>query len=61
MGQLEREFQKGSSAAIEDRYEEVDKGHGRIEVRKCIVSSQIDWLQQKQDGCRKSHVVLFEK
>lgn len=25
---LENEFQKGSSTAIKDRYEEVEKGHG---------------------------------
>lgn len=27
-------------------YEEYDKGHGRIEHRKCEVSSAIDWLQE---------------
>ncbi|MDR3492380.1 MAG: ISAs1 family transposase [Gammaproteobacteria bacterium] len=58
---LEREFQKSASTAIEDRYEEVDKGHGRIEVRKCIVSSQIDWLQQKQDWIGLKTVAMIEE
>lgn len=25
----------------------VDKGHGRIEIRRCSLSVQIDWLEQK--------------
>jgi predicted transposase YbfD/YdcC len=45
---LEMELKKKSSTVIEDSYEEADKGHGRIEMRKCIVSSQIDWLKQKE-------------
>ena len=31
---------------------EADKGHGRIELRKCIASSQIDWLKQKPEWAR---------
>lgn len=58
---LEKEFQKGTSTAIEDIYEEVDKGHGRIEVRKCIVSSQIDWLQQKQDWVGLNTIAMIEE
>jgi len=45
---LETEVAKKSSTAI-DRYEEVDKGHGRIETRKCIVSSKLDWLGHKPE------------
>lgn len=58
---LEEEFKKGSSTAIEDSYEELDKGHGRIEVRKCIVSSQIDWLQQKQNWVGLNTVAMIEE
>lgn len=32
---------------ISDTYSESDAGHGRIESRKCIVSHQLDWLEQK--------------
>jgi predicted transposase YbfD/YdcC len=38
---LETEIEKSSSTAIDDRYDEADKGHGRIETRKCIVSSRL--------------------
>lgn len=30
-----------------DYCEELNKGHGRIEVRKCWISNQIDWIDQK--------------
>lgn len=45
---LETELKKPVSTALEDRYETVDKGHGRIEIRQCFVSSQVDWLDQKK-------------
>lgn len=44
---LETQAAKPVSTAISDTYSEADAGHGRIETRKCIVSSQIDWLEQK--------------
>jgi predicted transposase YbfD/YdcC len=37
---LTTEAAKKSESAIEDKYEEVDKGHGRIEIRKCVVTTQ---------------------
>ena len=40
---LETEIAQPSSSSIESFYEDVDKGHGRIETRKCYVTSQIDW------------------
>ena len=32
-----------------DSHKEVDAGHGRIETREHLVSSDIDWLQQDRD------------
>lgn len=32
-----------------DRYELTEKGHGRIETRRCWTTGQIEWLQQRQD------------
>ena len=58
---LETELQKRSSAVIEDRYEETDKGHGRIEIRKCCVSSQIDWLYQKEQWAGLKTLVVIEE
>ena len=41
--------------------EEADKGHGRIEVRKCIVSSQIDWLKQKSDWAGIKTIAMIKE
>ena len=30
-------------------FKSVDKGHGRIEVRECIISEETGWLEQKDD------------
>ena len=58
---LETEIKKSNSTVIEDRHEEADKGHGRIEVRKCIVSSQIDWLKQKTDWAGIKTIAMIEE
>lgn len=42
---LTHENEKASTSL--SSYEEVDKGHGRIETRRCLVSDQLDWLEQK--------------
>jgi len=36
-------------------------GHGRIETRKCIVSSQIDWLEQKQRWAGLKTIAMIEE
>lgn len=46
---LESEVIKTVSNNIDNCHEEIDAGHGRIELRKCIVSSKIDWLEEKAD------------
>jgi predicted transposase YbfD/YdcC len=58
---LETELNKKSSSAIEDSHEEVDAGHGRIETRKCIVSSQTDWLDQKQRWAGLETIAMIEE
>jgi predicted transposase YbfD/YdcC len=58
---LETEAIKTSSTVIEDRFDEADKGHGRIELRKCIVSSQIDWLKQKSDWAGIKTIAMIEE
>lgn len=58
---LEAEFKKNSSTAIEDRYENADKGHGRIEMRRCVVSSQIDWLTQKEQWAGLKTIAMIEE
>ena len=34
---------------LADYGETIDKGHGRIEIRRCWVSTDIDWLDQRND------------
>ena len=58
---LEAEVEKISESAIEDTYEEVDKGHGRIETRTCVVTSQIDWLEQKPQWPGLKTIAMIEE
>ena len=44
---LASEAVKPVSIAISEIHREADAGHGRVEPRKCIVSSELDWLEQK--------------
>lgn len=39
----------------------MDKGHGRIETRKCFVSAQIDWLNQKEQWAGLKTIVMIEE
>lgn len=42
-------------------WREVDKGHGRIETRRCVVSDDVDWLhEQQQHWCRLASVAMVE-
>ena len=60
---LQTEAVKPVSTAISDTYIEADAGHGhgRIETRKCVVSSQIDWLEQKQSWRGLSSIAMIEE
>jgi len=58
---LEAETKKEKSTAISDCYEEFDKGHGRVESRKCVVSECIDWLDQKTQWVGLKSVVMIEE
>ena len=48
LSEMERFFDDAGEAAV-DRCTDVDKGHGRIEERRCLVSAAIDWM----DGERR--------
>jgi predicted transposase YbfD/YdcC len=58
---LETELKKTSSSRIEDSYEEVDKGHGRIEIRQCFVSSQVKWLNQKKEWAGLNTLIMIKE
>ena len=48
LSEMERFFDDADEAAV-DRHTDVDKGHGRIEERRRLVSAAIDWM----DGERR--------
>lgn len=58
---LNTEAAKESSSAIEDAYEEFDKGHGRIEARRCVASSEISWLEQKPEWAGLKTIAMIEE
>lgn len=43
-----------------DSHREVDKGHGRIEVRTCWATSNIEWLRAKPDWKGLKSIALVE-
>jgi len=51
---------KNKTHKIVDRYEEHDKGHGRIEQRICYVTDQLDWLAGREAWCDLKTVALIE-
>jgi len=58
---LETEVAKSFSTRIEDTFRDMDAGHGRIETRRCVVSSQIDWLEQKPKWKGLNSIVMIEE
>ena len=58
---LQAEAAKPVSIAISDTYSEADAGHGRIESRKCIVSSELDWLEQKAAWSGLASIAMIEE
>jgi predicted transposase YbfD/YdcC len=38
--------------------ESIDKGHGRIEVRRCRLSTDIDWLKERHPGWAKLNGIV---
>lgn len=45
---------------IADYYEDNDKGHGRIETRRCYVSDQISWLEERSKWCDLKTILMIE-
>lgn len=44
------EIKKEKEALSSQNYARtVEKGHGRTEIRKCIISEEINWLDNKED------------
>lgn len=58
---LETESSKSVGGSINDVYADVDCGHGRIETRRCFVTDQIDWLEQKSAWAGLTSIVMLEE
>lgn len=58
---LEAEVKKTVSTGITDFYQDIDKGHGRIETRRCFISNQVDWLSQKDQWAGLKTIVMIEE
>ena len=58
---LESEAAKKGSMIIEDENVDVDCGHGRIEKRRCLVTSQVDWLTQKSKWAGLQTILMIEE
>lgn len=43
-----------------DYHETLEKGHGRIEQRKCWATEEIDWLEQKEEWKGLKSVIMVE-
>lgn len=43
-----------------DYAETLEKDHGRIEQRRCFVTEEIDWLEQKEDWKNLKSVIMVE-
>ncbi len=43
-----------------DYHQTLEKGHGRIEQRRCCVTEEIDWLEQKSEWKNLKSVVMVE-
>jgi predicted transposase YbfD/YdcC len=56
---FETQFQEGFRGP-HDFTEDIDKGHGRIEVRRCWTSSHVTWLTQLQDWASLASFGLIE-
>ena len=58
---LQTEAAKPLSKAISDIWGEADAGHGRVESRKCFVSDQLDWLEQKPEWSGLRSIAMIEE
>lgn len=53
-------LQRAEPHKIKDRYEDYDKGHGRIEHRLCYVTDELDWLEYRGDWCDLKSIAMVE-
>lgn len=61
---VERQFHKMESMIKEgyifNEHTKVDGGHGRVETRRCVVTSDIEWLEGKNDWAGLKSICMVE-
>ena len=57
---LESAHQKSFAGVVHSYYETLDKGHGRIEIRRYWMTEAIDWLEGKQKWSQLRSIGLVE-
>lgn len=57
---MESEVEKGRNKHMTS-CEEIDKGHGRFETRKCYVSDHIDWLDGRDEWKDLRTIIMLEE
>lgn len=57
--EVTRRRRPGEAAAVVERHREVDKGHGRIETRVCILSHDISLIQKAADWRDLAGIVVM--
>lgn len=43
-----------------DYCEAIEKDHGRIETRRCVVTEDVNWLEQKRDWAGLKSIIMVE-
>ena len=57
---LESLAQRSTLPTTAHYHESVDKGHGRIEIRRCWISTDIDWLEQREQWLDLGLIAMVE-
>lgn len=57
---LDDAIERGFQGLEHDLYERTEKGHGRIETRRCWTTGQIDWLRDRHDWPGLQSIAVVE-
>ena len=53
-------FQKPPAQALIEEHTQVDKGHGRLETRRCRICNETDWLNQRHTWQGLASIICVE-
>ena len=58
---FQEQFSRNFRDSIYDYYESVDGGHGRIEIRRYCTTSDIDWLQGRENWKNLNTICMVDR